>query len=158
MKSYTTIDKSTWGDGPWTEEPDKIFWIDQVTGLDCLIVRSVFSGSLCGYVGVPPEHPAYDKDYDSIEVDVYGGLTYGDFCQEEAPEESGVCHLPEDGATEKPYWLGFDTAHFRDLLPAMIAREREMGLETAHTGKFGETYKTVEYVKAEVEQLALQLA
>lgn len=59
-----TVDKSTWGPGPWQSEPDKLQWKDEATGLACLIVRSDVSGSLCGYVGVPSTHPAYGLSYD----------------------------------------------------------------------------------------------
>lgn len=30
---YRTKDKSTWGDGPWQQEPDKKQWQDAATGL-----------------------------------------------------------------------------------------------------------------------------
>lgn len=32
-RSYTTIDKADWGEGPWQTEPDKIQWVDEATGL-----------------------------------------------------------------------------------------------------------------------------
>jgi hypothetical protein len=51
--------KMEWPAGPWLEEPDKIQWIDEATGLDCLIVRQSESGHLCGYAGVPPGHPLH---------------------------------------------------------------------------------------------------
>lgn len=52
------VDKTGWGPGPWNDEPDKRQWQDEATGLPCLIVRGPV-GALCGYVGVPPDHPAY---------------------------------------------------------------------------------------------------
>lgn len=48
--------RSTWRRGPWDSEPDIVSWTDEVTGLECLIVRTSL-GSLCGYVGVPATHP-----------------------------------------------------------------------------------------------------
>lgn len=57
------VDKSEWGPGPWQSEPDKRQWQDETTGLPCLIVRGPV-GALCGYVGVPPDHPAYGLAYD----------------------------------------------------------------------------------------------
>ncbi len=34
MKEWTTVlDKATWGDGPWVDEPDKVHWIDPETDL-----------------------------------------------------------------------------------------------------------------------------
>lgn len=60
MKTWTTVDKSDWPTGEWHQEPDKAQWIDQATGLDCLIVRGPF-GALCGYVGVPQSSPYLRK-------------------------------------------------------------------------------------------------
>lgn len=48
--------------GPWQDEPDKAQWVDEATNLDCLMVRNPM-GALCGYVGVPREHPWYGKGY-----------------------------------------------------------------------------------------------
>jgi len=58
------IDKSRWGDGPWQREPDRVRWTDPETGLECLMNRHATHGSWCGYVGVGPEHPAYELSYD----------------------------------------------------------------------------------------------
>lgn len=63
---YRSIDKSTWADGPWHHEPDKRQWQDPATGLFCVIVRSPLGGNLCGYVGLPPDHPAYGLHYDGV--------------------------------------------------------------------------------------------
>lgn len=65
--------------GPWTNEPDKAQWIDEATGLDCLIVRNRM-GALCGYVGVPEGHPAHRQDYDNVDADAHGGLTFAGGC------------------------------------------------------------------------------
>lgn len=69
-KEWTTIDKSEWDRGPWDDEPDKVQWVDEVAGLDCLIVRNR-GGALCGYVGVPGGHPLFGVGY-STEVEVLG--------------------------------------------------------------------------------------
>lgn len=60
---YTTIDKSTWGEGEWNQEPDKKEWQDEETSYPCLIVRAPVTGALCGYVGVPESHPLYGVPY-----------------------------------------------------------------------------------------------
>src|SRR5579884_1161092 len=107
--TWTTIDKSTWGPGPWQDEPDKEQWTDEATGYACLIKRNPV-GALCGYVGVPEGHPWHGSGYspgysaeneDELsaalklldEVEVHGGLTYADSCQE-GPEEATICHVP----------------------------------------------------------------
>lgn len=56
------VDKSEWSRGRWNDEPDKKQWLDEVTGLPCLIVRGPM-GSWCGYVGIEPSHPLYGKKY-----------------------------------------------------------------------------------------------
>jgi hypothetical protein len=58
-------------------------------------------GYACGYVGVPEGHPWYKKDYDDIDVDVHGGLTWSDD------------HVGND-APDGLWWVGFDTAHYND--------------------------------------------
>lgn len=80
-------DKSSWGPGPWIEEPDKVQGVDTVTGYDTLIVRNG-SGALCGYVGVPEGHPYFGLEYDSIPGDlhVHGGVTFTNSCYEPTRE------------------------------------------------------------------------
>lgn len=82
------IDKTEWARGAWDQEPDKIQWQDEATGLPCLIVRGP-SGALCGYVGVAPDHPWHGKDYDSCEVEVHWGLTFAHGCAEISREKWG---------------------------------------------------------------------
>jgi hypothetical protein len=85
-QEWTTIDKSTWGNGAWQNEPDKIQWVDEATNLDCLMVRNPHGGFWCGYVGVPEGHPAFAKEYEHVDVNAHGGLTYSDFCTEATRE------------------------------------------------------------------------
>ena len=150
MKEHV-IDRTGWGDGPWSEEPDREQWRTKA-GLPGLIVRSVTGGNLCGYVAVPPGHPAHGKGYDDVDVEVHGGLTYASMCREDTP----ICHVPEPGEPADVYWLGFDCAHAWDIMPAMAARERAMGLPSIGDGS--EHYWRMADVRAEVESLAEQLA
>jgi hypothetical protein len=165
METFTTVDKSTWGPGPWQTEPDKIVWVDAETGLDCMIHRNPV-GALCGYVGVPPGHPWHGAEYHDIEADVHGGLTYSRPCDPRATPEDGVCHISAPGRPDHIWWLGFDCIHAFDYAPKMAAESRQwLPEELWHhnhepgTGDmFAEVYKTVEYVRAEVESLARQAA
>ena len=50
-----------------------------------------------GYVLLPPEHPMYNVDYEDINVEVHGGLTYS-----ATQAETGL------------WMLGFDTGHLDD--------------------------------------------
>jgi hypothetical protein len=128
------VEREGWGEGPWSNEPDKGLW--EHAGFDCMIVRNRL-GALCGYVGVHKGHPWFGAVYDDVEADVHGGLTYSDYCA------GPICH-PKP---EKTYWLGFDCAHAGDFAP-MMAR---------HAVPFAdEVYRDWAYVKREVERLAEQ--
>lgn len=159
-KEYRTVDKSEWGPGPWADEPDKIQWQDEVTGLPCLIVRGP-AGALCGYVGVAEGHACFGKEYGECEpitpaedscgcIDVHGGLTFSDFCADSDDESKHICHVPDSGEPDHVWWLGFDCAHSWDLLPKYADDEFLGGPERS--------YRTVAYVKREVERLARQLS
>jgi len=152
-KTWTTIDKTSWPDGPWQSEPDKEQWEDDATGLPCLLKRHPHGGHLCGYVGVPEGHPWYARtDEEMGYPDVHGGITYADVCDDEGDEATSICHVTETG--EKVWWLGFDMAHAFDLQPAMIRYYEEHDLRPSHID--GETYRDVPYVKAECAKLAKQ--
>jgi len=141
------------GEGPWNDEPDKVQWIDPITGLDCLIVRNRM-GALCGYVGLPPEHPLHGKDYghDAVDVSVHGGLTFANFCaDEEGPD--AICHIAAPGRPDHVWWLGFDCGHAWDLQPGMVQFEKRMGF-----GRLPDVvYRDLDYVVDEVTALAVQL-
>lgn len=135
MKTWTR-EKADLGPGPWQHEPDKIQFVDESTGLDCLIVRN-HMGGLCGYVGVPEGHPMFGRAYseclqgcDDEEgscyqhspeylYQVHGGLTFSGKCQEGPPETeaSRICHVPEPGLPANVWWFGFDCGHYNDLHP-----------------------------------------
>lgn len=156
MINYHTFDKSEWPAGEWNNEPDKKQWQDKATGYPCLIVRSKITGALCGYVGVPPEHPMYKKDYSDIDViDVHGGLTFSARCQEGKDESVGICHIADEGEDEDDvWWLGFDCSHYQDLMPAF--ETHHVAFNTLTRG-VDDVYRNMVYVKTEVESLAGQL-
>jgi hypothetical protein len=153
MRTWTFPERRPAPGGPWDDEPDKAQWVDGTTDLDCLIVRN-HMGALCGYVGLPPDHPLHGKGYDDVpDVDVHGGLTFADSCQEGAEDGPGVCHVPEPGRPAKVWWLGFDCAHGFDIIPKM--REFYAGASFSYDHA---AYKTFAHVQAEVTSLARQLA
>jgi hypothetical protein len=169
VEEYRTIDKSDWGDGPWSDEPDKVVWVDETTNLDCMAVRN-HSGAWCGYVGVPGGHRAFNRDYEDLPVVCHGGLTYSNFCQPVSDPSHGICHIPQKGRSDVVWWVGFDCHHFMDYAPAFAQRMRELAKgnddflavveqsETLHGQRMAETYRDLEYVVSEVTQLAEQLA
>lgn len=164
-------DKKEWPVGPWTSEADKVQWVDEATGLDCLILRNR-SGALCGYVGVPESHPWHGKGYSSCTrtpvceegycdhgpdsmVRVHGGLTFADACHESGKPEESICHIPEPGRPEHVWWFGFDCHHSGDLGPSMIRWNQEHGFSKLDRG---DVYRDRAYVEAEVAALAKQIA
>lgn len=81
-----------------------------------------------GYVAVPPEHPYHGKDYDKVDVDIHGGLTFDASAEEikNAPNDNWKRLEFLGDETELPdgYWVfGFDTLHCDDSLQSW-PRER----------------------------------
>ena len=159
--------------GPWTSEPDKAQWIDPATDLDCLIVRGPM-GALCGYVGVPPEHPWHGKGYNECLVDgcteewcyehspeaavrVHGGLTFADACRESDDPSKGICHVPLPGRSHDVWWFGFDCAHAGDLTVYDVAKAEQEEHRYPWAVCAEGQYRDIAYVTEEVAALARQL-
>lgn len=155
-KEYTTIDRTGWPSGPWDNEPDKVQWQDEKTGLPCLAVRNRLSGNWCGYVGLSDGHPWYGKDYNSPDVDVHGGLTFAGMCRPGNTEAVGICHVPGPGQPDHVWWFGFDCAHAWDYSPldVKMAEERGYPFTISHDA----SYRSLAYVRNECTKLASQLA
>lgn len=153
--SFTTelrfVDKTEWPRGPWDGEPDKAVWVDEATGLDCMVRRGPV-GSLCGYAGVALDHPLHGEDCDALDMDVNGGLTYAAGCQD-SDEPSAICHTPQPGRPDDVWWFGFDCAHAYDFSPVVAMTMQGLGIETT----MGNHYWTFGEVIREVERLARQL-
>lgn len=152
---YHTQDKSTWGDGPWQTEPDKVQYPDPETGMPCLIVRAGDLGHLCGYVGVTEGHPYFKKDGYDFDVSVHGGITFTAMCRPGEDEAHGVCHTPGPGEPDHVWWLGFDCAHYQDFSPGMAVRLQ--ALPGDHSWMREDIYRDMPYVKSEIASLAKQL-
>lgn len=88
-------------------------------------------GFRCGYVCIPPEHPWYKKDCNSLDADVHGGLTYG--------------KIEDDGF----FWIGFDCAHLGDAQDPSLYPSVPI-----HSGEG--TIRTTEYVEQECINLCEQ--
>lgn len=128
-------------------------------GLSCAVVQAREAGNRCGYVRVPPGHPAYQQDYNDVPVEVHGRLTFANL---------EPCTEHEDG---QGWWLGFDCAHFDDAMydpaatPESISdpeSRRSLKIHIEVEGQYGyrlnECYWTEAEVVAETERLAEQLA
>lgn len=157
-KEWRTKDKTEWERGPWDDEPDKMQWQDEDTGLPCLIVRNN-GGALCGYVGVTEGHPAFGVEYDNVRnaegdwIEVHGGLTFSDFCAHGGDESRFVCHVPDEGEPDRVWWLGFDCAHSGDLSPGYDKLRRDHGMNF----DCRESYRSLRYVQNQCARLAQQL-
>ncbi len=126
-------DRSDWSRGPWDNEPDRVEWRSE--GGPCLVLRGPV-GAWSGYIGVNPGHPWHNKT--DLEVDVHGGITYA------AANEDQLLGFP---AFASDLWIvGFDCAHVFDTIPKY---NRGLGLGMG-------TYRDLDYVRAEVENLAKQ--
>lgn len=132
---YHTLDKSDWGKGPWQDEPDKVQWQDNATGIPCLAVRNSL-GNWCGYVGVSKGHKLYEVEYSSCFqpenhkgedpdayishyeykctpeslLDVHGGLTFSGHCHQ-VDLKTAQRRLAKAREDSKLYPKG-DSAHY----------------------------------------------
>ena len=84
-----------------------------------MIPTSMGVGYANGYVAVPKDHPFFGKDYDDVDVEVHGGLTFA------CPGNNiTAANLPETEVLEgclydldENWWVfGFDTCHYMDNL------------------------------------------
>ena len=112
-----------------------------------MVWRHPTFGHLCGYVAIPKGHKLWGQGYDEVqgqlEVGVHGDLTYAD----------------EDKETGE-WVLGFDCSHAGDLSPSLLKnlmKYAELDGESMDFKLRTETYRTFEWVKAEVCSLARQL-
>ena len=162
MNERTYIDprctREGWPSHEWDGEPDKVEWRDADTGLPCIAKRQPTSGHWCGYVGVPPGHQYHGKDYGDVysadpDIEVHGGLTFADECQEGPPEEA-ICHVPEPGEPDHVWWLGFDCHHAWDLAPSDFLWRDRHGWPIDHD----KVYRNLPYVRSECRYLARQIA
>lgn len=166
-----------WGYGEWVEEPDVVLFKHK--GLVCVVWRktdpwkvedcrqymkvykaltpepripfpiSIFGGGLNGYVRLPKGHPWRKGDYDDMDCDVHGGITFKD-------EMFGS------------HYIGFDCAHARDLVPSSVYLDAyiKQKMTQEHPGVaeriynspiFEKVYKNINYVMSECRSLADQV-
>ncbi len=139
-------------------------WTDK-WGFHCMVYKHEDGGFLCGYVGLPCEHPMYEKDYSQC-LEGCTGVTETRFKRErttwdcthgfegkrphKSPEQVLDCHggitysgrgVP--GQKEELWYLGFDCAHLGDTTKYIFDPDT--------------TYKTEAYVVNEIEQLLKQV-
>lgn len=142
--------------GPWTGEADKLAWTDPATGLQCIIRRAP-GGFFCGYVAVGLGHPLFGFRADAVPTAisaVHGGLNYAAPCDEQAPEETSICHVAERQLTRSDqWWFGFSCNQMTDLIPeddAHAAEAQQLGLD--------QEYRDERYLFGACTELAGQLS
>lgn len=106
-------------------------WITK-SGLRAVVMTHDRMGHRCGYVGIAKDSPLAGKNYDNVDVDVHGGLTFGK-ANPKYPVESDL------------FWFGYDCAHAGDLVPGLGYSDSE------------DEERTLEYCIDECESLAKQL-
>ncbi len=133
-----------------------------------LIVLNI-NGHRCGYVAIPPEHkysqiPETQEawkhyDYDSLEIDCHGGLTF-------MSPTHGLKKLLETPCNDM--WIGFDCGHYRDKCDVEAVR-KYYGEEAYESKKsffqamnhddidLGQTLKPYAYVEEECHSIIDQL-
>lgn len=100
-------------------------------GYECRIIRIDGLGHLCGYVRIPKTNRIYKKefgDYPISDLLVHGGVTF-----------------TGNRFDDNDWWIGFDCAHFGDLVPG-----------SGYTAT-GTTYKDMDYVTKEIKNLVNQI-
>jgi len=168
----------------WETEPDQEEFVH--AELPCLILRGPMK-SLCGYVGVPPSHPMYQKEYNDIDVVVHGGLTFSHMGGFKEIYREPAYKLPMNppgvlGSPEMTLWMKEigNYLHERNIIERLEPDPDDkwpegfwwVGFDCAHPGDYiprvdealdisrsrQETYRNWAWVKAETQRLAEQLA
>lgn len=75
------------------------------------MVLQMTLGHLCGYVQVPKGHPYYGKDYEAMNIDCHGGLTYSSMSDGKPYK---MTEIDYSKYFTKGFWIGFDYAHSGD--------------------------------------------
>ena len=159
---------------PWETEPNSIE--EEVHGGYKVLMLRGPGMHWCGYVGIPPTHPWFGKNYNDkvkvpqsifdrpIDIDKVGAINI--FCASISDEDrdannidivlaidvhGGLTYSKDHSPGNEPdglWWFGFDCAHVGDYCP----QYEKFGYNS------GGVYRDIEYVKAECGALVSQLA
>lgn len=138
----------------WEEEPDvKRF---RHNGVQCLILRHPKLKTLCGYVRIP--HGKWLKrlqKYSRVptprfmsKTSVHGPMVYLHHSLKDVDVHGGLTFYgnPSHHFGKRRHWLGFDCAHYMDLIPGMS----KYSFAEDH-------YRNMEYVEQQCRALADQI-
>lgn len=159
-RTWTTVDKAGWHDGPWHAEPDRVQWTDPLSDLPCLITRVPDLGCLLGYVAVPPGDPLHGADAGQVNARTLGAVVT--FTGPSAdigtldPADIPPCDLDDS------WWIGFGAFHAWDICPGDtlmwdLLGVKPGGILPGADGPLAE-YRPIAYMTAGCTLLAMQLA
>lgn len=124
-----------------------------VMGYRCVILAQ-YMGHRCGYIGIPKGNKFYNNHYDSIDIDVHGGLTFS---------SGGDGEIKYPVKSVDTWWIGFDCAHYRDAKDFDLMKSFGDSEMVKHTIELerryptGGTVRTTEYVEQELIRAVEQL-
>lgn len=157
----------------WEAEPDRDEF--ESSGLPCLLLREPHTGAWCGFVAVPLDHPLHGKRGDVLvkAPASFAGRTLDPYRIARADLRSDLPAIVQAGdvlplsallpvhggiwstdvmAGDPPRWrFGFRCSHATDYLP------RDINVDVLRTTT-ADDYRSHDYAKAEVIDLAAQLA
>jgi len=95
---------------PWIHEPD--IKVGYYKNRKYFILRN-HMGALCGYVNVSKKS--------ACDISCHGGLTFnGKFSYSHLKKQHDLDDKSYKSFFKSTYWLGFDCAHYNDIIPKMI--------------------------------------
>lgn len=121
------------------DRPNDVLSKGEHEGYEFVITRNLMA-IRCGYVRIPQGHPWHGKDYDDIDADVHGGLTFA------KPDKPCNGDRPDNA-----WWIGFDCGHSGDA-PDPSLPEYKDALALFMDG----VVRTTEYVETECRSLCEQ--
>lgn len=111
-------------------------------GYDCLILRQLQQKHLCGYVGLTKNDKYFNIDFNNIDdISCHGGLTFSEFGDNN--------NRPKKIDDETIWWIGFDCAHYLDIIPAMLSFNPILDEDSI--------YRDMDYVESECKNIVNQL-
>lgn len=94
-----------------------IFYLEYA-GYNCIAVRFESDGCWRGYIHLPPHHPDFDSHFETLPLQVHGGLSYG---------ENGVFgfSIVDGWSTEVPTGVYYNSSYCRDQLQKLARQFAE---------------------------------
>lgn len=126
--------------------PDLVLEEGEFLGFQYTITHNG-NGYRCGYVRVPIGHPWHSKEYNDVDADVHGGLT---FFEADMP-----CNKVGD---DTDWWVGFDCAHAGDALDlSLMSCHKEKSIYSVYQSMASDgEVRTTEYVRQQCINLCDQ--